>query len=357
MRVPCPSYRLTLEDQEITASVASRLLRLTLTEYRLQEADQLDIVLADPQHTLAIPERGGKLHVWLGWKDTGLIHKGHFTVDEIEYSGPPDTLTVRARSATFSGIGQERTERSWHNVTLADIVKTIAQRQSIQPQIDAILGATRITHIDQVYEGDLHFLTRLAQRYGAFMTVKNGALLFMPLGSAKSVQGEAFPETYLTPPDCMSYRYHIAERERYAGVRAYWYKSSQASSGKRASVVIGQENGRGFKVLPEHYTNEEDARAAAKAEWQRIQRSQATLHLTFAARPELFPEKIITCGGFASEITNTRWSIAQATHTLESSGFTTRLELEVHDDPVNARHRTRLRSRGKLSARLYNTPC
>jgi phage protein D len=97
MRVPCPSYRLTLDDQEITTSVASRLLRLTLTEYRLQESDQLDIVLADPQHNLAIPERGGKLHVWLGWKDAGLIHKGHFIVDEIEYSGPPDTLTLRDR--------------------------------------------------------------------------------------------------------------------------------------------------------------------------------------------------------------------------------------------------------------------
>jgi phage protein D len=196
-----------------------------------------------------------------------------------------------------------------------------------------------------VYEGDLHFLTRLAQRYGAFMTVKNGTLLFMPLGAAKSFQGEAFPETHLMHIDCMSYRYHIAERERYAGVRAYWYKSSQTSNGKRASIVIGQENGRGFKVLPGHYSGEAEARAAAQSEWQRIQRSQATLHLALAARPELFPEKIITCSGFASDIADTRWSIAQATHTLESSGFTTLLDLDVHDDPATARHRKQFRQR------------
>ncbi len=346
MQVLCPQYRIIVKEEDITAQVATRLVRLTLTECRIEESDQLDIVLTDAHGELALPERGVTLHVWLGWAHIGLVHKGHFMVDEIEYSGPPDILTIRARSATLSGVGRERIERSWHRVTLADIVKTIAQQQNLIPKIDTTLGGIQIAHVDQTHESDLHFLTRLANRYGALMSVKNGYLLFMPIGAASTVQGEAFDEVHLTREASTSYRYHIAERERYAGVRAYWYKSSQAFPSTRASVVIGKENGQGLKVLPEHYTSEVEARAAAQAEWQRIQRSQATLSLTLAAaRPEFFPERLITLSGFKPEIEDTTWCIARATHTLENGGFTTSLDLDVQEDPASARHRRKFRQR------------
>ncbi|MDI8752169.1 acetyl-CoA sensor PanZ family protein, partial [Salmonella enterica subsp. enterica serovar Montevideo] len=41
-----------------------------------------------------------------------------FTVDEIEHSGAPDRLTIRARSADFRETLNTRREKSWHQTTV-----------------------------------------------------------------------------------------------------------------------------------------------------------------------------------------------------------------------------------------------
>lgn len=52
--------------------------------------------------------------VALGWQGAVLIDKGVFTVDEIEHSGTPDKLTIRARSADFRETLNVRRDQSYH---------------------------------------------------------------------------------------------------------------------------------------------------------------------------------------------------------------------------------------------------
>ncbi len=44
------------------------------------------------------------LRVFLGWQATGLVDKGTFIVDEVEYGGLPDQITLRARSADMASL-------------------------------------------------------------------------------------------------------------------------------------------------------------------------------------------------------------------------------------------------------------
>ncbi|MDR5775928.1 MULTISPECIES: phage late control D family protein, partial [unclassified Caballeronia] len=336
----------TLDGRDLSRQIAPKLISLTLSESRAEESDTLDLVIDDSKNTFAIPKRGANIRVAIGWVGESLVDKGVFTVDEIEHSGAPDIITIRARSASMTHAMHERREQSWHGQTLGAIVRTIASRHSLKAAVSEVLASVAIAHIDQTHESDMSFLTRLARRFDAVMNVKDLHLLFMPIGTGKTASGRALAEVTLTRKDGDSHRYHVAQRESYSAVRAHWHSNG---AGKRRSVVIGGENNRNVKVLPEDYASEPEARAAAKAEYARVQRSQATMDYTLArGRAEVFPELPVTIKGFKPEIDDTPWLVKRVVHTLTGdAGFATSIELEVRDDPASKRHRSHFSRRGR----------
>ena len=336
-----PDFVISLDGKDLTSRIAPRLESLTISECRSDEADTLDIVLDDADGKLAIPKRGAVLSVELGWVNTGTVHKGKFTVDEVELSGAPDKITIRARSASMTKSMGERQEKSWHGKTLGDIVRTIGEKHKLTPVIGPALAKIRIAHIDQTHESDMNFLTRLAKRYDAVMTVKDEKLLFLPIGQGTSASGKPLQVLALDRKSGDQHRYHVAERENFTSVRAHYYSSAK---GKRPSVVVGGENLKNVKVLPETYANEAEARAAATSELNRVQRSQATMAFTLAlGRPDIYPEMPVTLAGFKPEINDTPWLVKKAKHSLQDGGLTTHLELEMRDDPVAEKHRSHFR--------------
>jgi phage protein D len=344
MKQPTPEYQITLDGRDLTSKIAPRLISLSLSESRSDEADTLDLTLDDSEGKLAIPARGAVLRVAFGWSDTGIVDKGSFTVDEVEHSGAPDILTIRARSASMTKEMGERIERSWHGETIGAIVRKIAGKHGLKPAIADALAKVAIAHIDQTHESDLSFLTRLAKRYDAVMNVKDTHLLFMPIGHGTTAKGTKLESIELTRKDGDQHRYHIAERENYAGVRANYHGTGRK---KRESVVVGGENNHNIKVLPETYATEADARAAATAEFNRTKRSQATMDYTLAlGRPDLYPEIPVYLNGFKPDIDAQSWLAKKVKHSIGDGGYTTALELETRDDPTSTRHRSHFRNGG-----------
>lgn len=339
-----PIYSITLDGKDLTSTMAPRLITMTLRESREDAADELTITLNDSDGMLAIPSRGAVLDVAFGWEDSGMVSKGRFKIDEAEYAGAPDTITVRGRSVSMSQGMSERREKSWHNNKLGDIVSTIAKRYKLDPRVADTLAKTVISHIDQSNESDMSFLRRLGKRYDAVMTVKDDHLLFMPIGQGTTASGQELPQLEITRRHGDRHRYHVAERESYDGVRAYWYENRKK---KRHSVVVGGENNRNMKVLPEAYATEKEAEAAATAEYNRVKRGQATMSLTLALGiPELFPEMPVSLSGWKPEIDDTSWLLKEVSHNISNSGYTSDCEFEVRDDPEAARHRSHFRKGG-----------
>ena len=181
-RVPGTRWRVLLGDQDVTGKLAPRLVSLSITECRSEQADQLDITLSDHDGLLELPRRGVVVRVFLGWSDArGMVDKGTFEVDEVEFSGPPDVVTLRARSADMSNALRTRATRSFHKTTIKAIVETIAKAHKLAPVVGTF-GGTKIAHIDQTDESDLAFLNRIGKRYDAVATIKEGKLLFLPIG-------------------------------------------------------------------------------------------------------------------------------------------------------------------------------
>nr|WP_289111254.1 phage late control D family protein [uncultured Halomonas sp.] len=322
---PKPSYHITLDGTDITPRINGRLISLTLREQRGLEADQLDITLADHDGQLAIPPRGAELQVAFGWQEEGLVDKGRFTVDEVQHTGTPDQLTIRARSADMRGQLPGKRTQGWHDVTLGEIVTTIAGRNALEPVVAAVLNGIRIGHIDQTDESDLNFLTRLGERYDAIAAIKAGRMLFTVAGQGLTASGRAMPAITLTRRDGDQHRYSVTDRDAYSGVKAYWNDTRGA---ERQTVLAGTEENA--KQLRPTYATEDDAIAAARAEWQRIQRGMAEFELTLAlGRADLLPETPLTLAGFKPQIDATAWLVSEVTHSLNDEGFTSSIKLET----------------------------
>ncbi|AZR21935.1 phage late control D family protein [Xanthomonas vasicola] len=326
MSHPIPQWRVVLDGIDLTERIAPRLLDLTLTECRGGEADQLDLRIHDHDGKMALPKRGVRLSVAMGWKATGLVDKGTFVVDEVEYSGAPDIITVRARSADLTADMRIRRERSWHDTTLGAVLNALAGEHALTPRIAEALARTKLPHLDQANESDINLLTRLGQRFDAVATVKAGSLLFAPIGAGTTTSGKPLPSVTLTRREGDQHRYSVADRDAYTGVRAYWVDKGKA---RRQSVLVGTDDNA--KSMRESYADESTARQHAHAELERVRRGTAKFDYTLAiGRAGLFPEQSVTVSGFKPEIDTRRWLIAKTTHSVDASGgFTTSLELEA----------------------------
>lgn len=323
---PVPAWRVVLDGRDLTDRIAPRLLDLTLTESRGEEADQLDLRIHDNDGRMALPRRGVTLQVALGWRGSGLVNKGTFIVDDVEHSGSPDIISIRARSADLTGAMRNRRERSWHATTLGEILGAIAGEHSLKVAIAPALAVIQVPHLDQANESDVNLLTRLGKRFDAVATVKAGTLVFSPIGSGTTSSGITLPAATITRASGDQHRYSVGDREKCTGVRAYWNDHRAA---RRKSLLVGQSTNE--KRLQATYATEAEAKQRATAELQRSDRGTATMSITLAlGRPDIYPEQSTTVSGFKPDIDGSAWLVSKATHYITGTGgFSTSLELET----------------------------
>ncbi len=102
----------------------------------------------------------------------------------------------------------------------------------------------------------------------------------------------------------------------------------QKQEEKQGDYLVGSEGN--VLVMKHTYANKANAERAAKAEWEKIQRGVASFSIQLAkGRPELFPEMLVRVSGFKPQIDGADWTLVTVTHTLNDSGLTSALELEV----------------------------
>lgn len=325
-----PDFRVTLDGRDLTGAMRPRLVSLTLSEKRGDEADQLDIVLDDSDGQLAIPPEGATLRLALGWKQgrdvvTGLIDKGSYKVDDVSHTGPPDQIRIRARAADFTSDIRNRREQSWRATTLGKVLADVAGRNGLTPHIAADLAAIALPSISQSRESDIAFLKRLGREHDAVATIKDGNLIFARKGAAQTPGGKDKPTIAITRRSGDGHNWQRQKRDGQAGVTASWHDRKAA---KRQSVTVGEKDGA--KRLRRTYADEAAAKRAASAERDRLQRAPATFDCKLAlGRPEIYVDLRASVSGFKTGIDGA-WLISEVTHSLDgSAGFSTALKMET----------------------------
>jgi len=175
--------RVLYESIDITRDIAPWLLGLEYTD-GMGRADDLQISLWDDGRwrTSWSPDKGAKLTVDIFALDQGQAMRlpcGTFSIDEIEYSGPPDTVSIKGVSAWIStALRTEKKTRAWEKISLQGIAQTIASKAGLT--LDFSGNNPTYTRVDQKSRSDLDFLTEICEREGCWLKVTNGKLIIYP---------------------------------------------------------------------------------------------------------------------------------------------------------------------------------
>lgn len=326
-----PTYRVKANDQDITDKIRDRLKSLRLTDETGDTADTLEISLADhiPEEPISIPPRGAELDVAIGY-DGEARRMGLFVCDEIELSGFPGEMVIRARAAPFEASKggksdlQSQKTRTWaKGTTIGAMVRRIAGEHGMDPAVSAALSGIALPLVAQSQESDMNLLLRLAKQYDAIAKPAGGRLMFIKRGESQTASGQAMEKITFTPKDGSDYRVVISERED-AGTTVAYYRDTRKA--KRTEVVIGK--GEPVLRLRMSYADRVSAEEAARAKHRERARSTRRLTYSMPGRPEAVAEVVAVMEGFRDGVDG-EWLIQRAEHYIGPDGYRTTIECEL----------------------------
>ncbi|QEO80234.1 phage late control D family protein [Pseudomonas brassicacearum] len=318
-----PTYRIVADGKDITALINDRLLSLRTSDKPGMDSDDFELRIDDRDQAVALPTRGAGIEVYLGYTGQALTRLGRYTVDEIELSGPPDTMVIRGKASDMRGSGKTVRSGSWENVPLQQIVRDVAARNGWQPVCPV---QTKVPRVDQLNESDYNFITRLAKQYDCTAKLADGKLLVMPRQGGQTASGKNLSPVVLRRSDLSRYQFRLGDRNTQKAVRT---KHQDKKSGALKVVELDNDdlpNGLPAVHTDRHiYPNKSAAEQAAKARLAAFNRSSAGVRLEMAGRTDVFAERSIIIQGIKPGLDGEY--LAEAVEQLfTSSGWTTTVE-------------------------------
>lgn len=318
-----PTYRIVADGKDITALINDRLLSLRTSDKPGMDSDDFELRIDDRDQAVALPTRGAGIEVYLGYTGQALARLGRYTVDEIELSGPPDTLVIRGKASDMRGSGKTVRSGSWESVSLQQIVRDVAARNGWQPVCPV---QTKVPRVDQLNESDYNFITRLAKQYDCTAKLADGKLLVMPRQGGQTASGKNLSPVVLKRADLSRYQFRLGDRNTQKAVRT---KHQDKKTGALKVVELDNDDlpdGLPAVHTDRHiYPNKSAAEQAAKARLAAFNRSTAGVRLEMAGRTDVFAERSIIVQGIKPGLDGEY--LAEAVEQLfTSSGWTTTVE-------------------------------
>ncbi|WP_110968336.1 phage late control D family protein [Pseudomonas huaxiensis] len=318
-----PVFRVVADSRDITALINDRLLMLRTSDKPGLESDEFELRIDDRDQAVSLPSRGASVEVFMGYAGQALTRLGRYTVDEVELSGPPDTLTIRGKASDMRGTGKTTRSGSWEGVPLQQIVSDIAGRNGWEPVCPV---QTKVPRVDQLSESDFNFITRLAKQYDCTAKVAEGKLLVMPRQGGQTASGKALPAITITRKDVSRWQLRLGDKTTHKAVKT---KHQDKKTGELKVIDLANEDAP-TTLPPVHtdrhvYPNKSAAEQAAKARLAAFNRSTAGVRLDMAGRTDLFAERMINVQGFKTGLDG-EYLVDSVEQTFTASGWTTSVE-------------------------------
>lgn len=331
-----PTFRIVANGTDLAAAIVGRVRSISVTDEAGFKADMLELTLADtdPDNPIAIPSTGAELEAWLGYLETGVQRMGLFIADEVELSGWPGEMVIRARGAPYDKSSGGKTDlqtqktRAWpKGTTLGAMVSKIAKEHGLKAATEASLASVSLPHFDQTDESDISFLVRVCAKYDAAVKPGGGKLAVTKRGETKSASGEDMPTVTVTPGDCAHWAMSITTRDTAGTVVAYYHDRGAA---RRVQVTAG--SGDPVRRLRQNFPDQASAKHAAQGELDKRDRRKNRLHLTIPGDPLLAAEANLRLVGFRQGVLPA-WVVTSVRHHLDvDRGYSCELEAERPKD-------------------------
>jgi phage protein D len=205
--VRVPAFKVLYEGLDITEDISDDVVRITYSDADGGEADEIRITVDDmfaKWKDTWRPNRGDKISLSIGYAGEGLLDMGTFHIDEVHYRGQPDVVEFRALSVPIDSNLWTIDSKGYENITLKELAQQIATEngldfvydyanEQVEDVATSTLRASRVMNLRhgrlyQDRETPLHFLNRLANRYGIKFNVKGDALTYITIYQLHSIE-------------------------------------------------------------------------------------------------------------------------------------------------------------------------
>ena len=179
---------LLYEGKDISAAIAPYVISFSYTDNAHGKADDLQVHLEDRDSIWKgdwYPSKGARLITSIrceNWESPEaspkIMHCGSFTIDEIEFSGPPDTVSIKAVSAAVTtSLRQQKKTKAWENASLEHVAQDIAEANGLELKYDG--PDFPFQRMDQRESSDLGFLKRMAEQRGMCLKIADDTIILM----------------------------------------------------------------------------------------------------------------------------------------------------------------------------------
>lgn len=322
-----PYMKVLYNGVNITADITKYLLSLTYSDKVEGESDEVTMKLEDVDgrwRDAWYPEKGAKLDVTIGYPGN-LLSCGVFEIDQLDFDGPPDTVTIKGLAAAITGTLRTIRSDAHEGKTLRQIAVKVAQRNGL-----TVLGTipdVRFERVTQNRETDLSFLKRISKEYGCLFSVRGTSLVFTTIYELEA----ATAATIIDRLDVARYNIKDVSTKTYkeAEVRYHNPKTNKVSAGAhRFDVETYAKSATGdVKVIHTKAENRQQAELKAKAALHRANSKQQEGRLTCEGNPLAVAGNNFELTGFG--LISGVYHIVESTHTIDrSSGYSTELAIK-----------------------------
>jgi len=311
MNLDKPYLKVLYNGKNITEDVSASLMSFVYTD-NLDDADTIDIQLEDSERKWQnewYPDKGAQIQAQIGIAGGLVVDCGAFELDEIEFSGAPDTVTMRCIAAGFTD-GQKRTGLSHvhEGKTLAEIIRTVAGSAGLTVQGN--IGNIRIGRLVQRKETDMRFLKRLATEYGYTFNVRNKtAIFYKTTDLEKSSSAATYQKT-----DLLNFDLRDKSSGTYKSATIKYHNPETEETVEYTTGEGGLDSSDDTLLL--NYTAESKAQAIemAKAALNAANKKQKSGSVSLPGSPLLCSGNVITLQGLG--VLSGNYIIKSSAHTI-----------------------------------------
>lgn len=331
-----PNFSISAEGSDITDEIRTNMVNLTITDYGgdQKKSDQVSITIAS--ENLDLPKKGAKLEVGVGFGQE-LVDKGTFVVDAVNSGGSgsgPRLIQIVARSFSKSNAYghstvQSQRLRSFSNITLGDLLNTIATEHGLTPRVPDTLASKMLVHVDQLHESDMNLITRIAAAAGAVSKISHGYWILSPRDGTTTISGQDLKKYTIHRDMTDSWSYHSNSdhpdsSSSGSGTQVISYYD--LGTGTNKSITIGS----GEPVMHLDEPTLADAQDLASSFSTHSKKKLVGMSVSMPAEPEMMDltaQCLITTADFGT-VEDRDWHISKLDFSLTPSGLAVNMELE-----------------------------
>ena len=322
-----PLYEIIWAGKDVTRDVSPYLIELRYTDNLHGKSDEIELVFEDRDSRWKsswMPKKGDIISVKIGIAEESekWLNCGSFRIDEIEFSGPPDTISVKGQSTYTTEPLKQKKTTAWENASLKQICSSIAKRNNLKLNAN-IKPDIKFKRIDQKDETDLSFLKGICEKYGYNVKVEQEQLIVSKPEELEKAQAVSFIDRENS--DIISFRFSTKTCDVYKACEIkYWdpEKKQEISHTEKADGVV---SGNVLK-LSERVENKQQAIQRAKSALKSKNKWECEGDMTLSGNPYLTAGANVVIKGFGN--LDGKYHIEEAQHSVsKSAGYQTSIKI------------------------------